>query len=121
MCNSDGLSQCRLVWLNRKTDFKQSSLCDFKFHIFRHPLFPLMALLFEKCEALSLAGESAQVTSFDADIQTFVRHQEKEKRPFFSDNEELDGLVMHPELFLSFLCRHVKYSYFLVRFPYFWP
>ena len=61
--------------------------------IFRHPLFPLMALLFEKCEAQSIGAEANPLESFDADIQAFVRHQEKEKQPFFSDDEELDALV----------------------------
>ena len=54
-----------------------------------------MALLFEKCEAQSIGGESNPVESFDADIQAFVRHQEKEKQPFFSDDEELDALVTY--------------------------
>lgn len=62
--------------------------------IYRHPLFPLMALLFEKCEALSQISDSKEPDCFDADIQTFVHHQEREKQPFFSDNEELDGLML---------------------------
>ena len=53
-----------------------------------------MALLFEKCEALSQIADT-QMDSFDADIQAFLQHQDKEKQPFLSDDEELNGLVTY--------------------------
>ena len=62
------------------------------FTISRHPLFPLMALLFEKCEALSQIADT-QMDNFDSDIQTFLHHLEKEKQPLLSDDEELNELV----------------------------
>ena len=51
-----------------------------------------MALLFEKCEALSQIADT-QMDNFDSDIQTFLHHLEKEKQPLLSDDEELNELV----------------------------
>lgn len=69
-------------------------------HIFpfcRHPLFPLLALLFEKCELSTLSSECITSASFDVDIENFVRSQEKDGKPFFSEDPELDNLVsLHP-------------------------
>lgn len=59
----------------------------------RHPLFPLLALLFEKCEQSTMSAECITSASFDVDIENFVRCQEKEGKPFFSDDPELDNLV----------------------------
>lgn len=52
-----------------------------------------MALLFEKCERATQTPECPSADSFDVDIQAFVQHQEKDRKPFFSDDTELDGLV----------------------------
>lgn len=59
----------------------------------RHPLFPLLALLFEKCEQSTLSSDCITSASFDVDIENFVRCQEKEGNPFFSEDPELDNLV----------------------------
>lgn len=59
----------------------------------RHPLFPLLALLFEKCEQSTLSSDCITSASFDVDIENFVRSQEKEGKPFFSEDPELDNLV----------------------------
>lgn len=58
-----------------------------------HPLFPLLALLFEKCEQSTLSSDCITSASFDVDIENFVRCQEKEGKPFFSEDPELDNLV----------------------------
>ncbi|XP_041373353.1 homeobox protein PKNOX2-like [Gigantopelta aegis] len=68
---------------------------NFKQSIYRHPLFPLMALLFEKCEQASLSSDCPSSDSFDVDIQAFVRHQESERKPFFSDDADLNGLMVN--------------------------
>lgn len=70
------------------------SLDNDKKAIYRHPLFPLMALLFEKCERATQTPECPSADSFDVDIQAFVQHQEKDRKPFFSDDTELDGLMV---------------------------
>lgn len=64
------------------------------FYIFRHPLFPLLTLLFEKCEQATQGSECITSASFDVDIENFVHQQEQEHKPFFSDDPELDNLVM---------------------------
>ncbi|XP_010788783.1 homeobox protein PKNOX1 [Notothenia coriiceps] len=64
-----------------------------KASIYRHPLFPLLALLFEKCEQSTLSSDCITSASFDVDIENFVRNQEKEGKPFFSEDPELDNLV----------------------------
>ncbi len=63
------------------------------FLVCRHPLFPLMALLFEKCEQASQSADCPSADSFDLDIQQFVHHQEQDGKPFFSEDPELDSLV----------------------------
>ncbi|CAH1263025.1 PKNOX2 [Branchiostoma lanceolatum] len=62
--------------------------------VYRHPLFPLLALLFEKCEQATQTTECPSSASFDVDIEAFVRHQEADRKPFFSDDPELDSLMV---------------------------
>ncbi|KAF4075177.1 hypothetical protein AMELA_G00231620 [Ameiurus melas] len=62
--------------------------------IYRHPLFPLLALLFEKCEQSTQRSECVTSASFDMDIQNFVRSQDKESKSFFSEDPELDNLMV---------------------------
>ena len=59
----------------------------------RHPLFPLLALLFEKCELATQSPECPSSESFNLDIQAFVQHQDREGKPFFTDNHEANDLV----------------------------
>lgn len=62
----------------------------------RHPLFPLLTLLFEKCEQSTQSSDCVTSASFDIDIQNFVRNQEKDAKAFFSEDTELDNLVRIP-------------------------
>ncbi|KAJ8282229.1 hypothetical protein COCON_G00047480 [Conger conger] len=62
--------------------------------IYRHPLFPLLALLFEKCEQSTQGSDCVSSASFDVDIENFVRSQDKEGKAFFSDDPELDNLMV---------------------------
>ena len=59
----------------------------------RHPLFPLLALLFEKCELATQSAECPSSDSFNVDIQAFVQHQQQEKRPLLAESEEANELV----------------------------
>lgn len=72
----------------------QSPMDADKASIYRHPLFPLLALLFEKCEQSTLSSDCITSASFDVDIENFVRNQEKEGKPFFSEDPELDNLMV---------------------------
>ncbi|CAL1581966.1 unnamed protein product [Knipowitschia caucasica] len=72
----------------------QSPMDADKASIYRHPLFPLLALLFEKCEQSTMSSDCITSASFDVDIENFVRNQEKEGKPFFSEDPELDSLMV---------------------------
>ncbi|XP_033114467.1 homeobox protein PKNOX2-like [Anneissia japonica] len=60
----------------------------------RHPLFPLMSLLFEKCEQATQSPDPPTSASFDVDIEEFVHRQEQAGRAFFSDDSEVDNLMV---------------------------
>lgn len=62
--------------------------------IYKHPLYPLLALLFEKCELATQSPDSASTDSFNIDVQTFVQHQQRDKKPFFTGNKEVDDLMI---------------------------
>ncbi|XP_069080647.1 homeobox protein PKNOX2 isoform X4 [Pleurodeles waltl] len=62
--------------------------------VYRHPLFPLLTLLFEKCEQATQGSECITSASFDVDIENFVHKQEQEHKPFFSEDPELDNLMV---------------------------
>ena len=67
---------------------------------FRHPLFPLLALLFEKCELATQSSECPSTESFNLDIQAFVQHQGREGKPFFTDNHDVNDLVINYKLIM---------------------
>ncbi|XP_032432711.1 homeobox protein PKNOX2 isoform X2 [Xiphophorus hellerii] len=72
----------------------QAQLESDKRAVYRHPLFPLLALLFEKCEQATQGSECITSASFDVDIENFVHQQEREHKPFFSEDPELDNLMV---------------------------
>uniref|UniRef100_A0A3P8ZRR0 Homeobox domain-containing protein n=1 Tax=Esox lucius TaxID=8010 RepID=A0A3P8ZRR0_ESOLU len=71
-----------------------------KDQIYGHPLFPLLALVFEKCELATCTprepgvagGDVCSSDSFNEDIAVFAKQIRAEK-PLFSSNPELDNLV----------------------------
>uniref|UniRef100_A0A672SE85 Meis homeobox 2a n=1 Tax=Sinocyclocheilus grahami TaxID=75366 RepID=A0A672SE85_SINGR len=79
-----------------------------KDQIYGHPLFPLLALVFEKCELATCTprepgvagGDVCSSDSFNEDIAVFAKQIRAEK-PLFSSNPELDNLS------LSLLCSKV--------------
>ncbi|CAG0881488.1 unnamed protein product [Darwinula stevensoni] len=62
--------------------------------VYRHPLFPLLALLFEKCEVATQTGECPSSESFNLDLQAFIQHQKQDSKPFFSNSPEIDNLML---------------------------
>uniref|UniRef100_A0A672K7N4 MEIS N-terminal domain-containing protein n=1 Tax=Sinocyclocheilus grahami TaxID=75366 RepID=A0A672K7N4_SINGR len=70
----------------------QTQMDVYKACIYRHPLFPLLALLFEKCEQSTQGSDCVTSASFDVDIENFVRSQEKDGKAFFSEDPDLDNL-----------------------------
>jgi len=76
--------------------------------IYGHPLFPLLALIFEKCELATctprepgVAGDVCSSESFNEDIMVFAQ-QAKAEKPFFSANPELDSLMIQAIQVLRF-------------------
>ncbi|MEQ2293030.1 Homeobox protein pknox1 [Ameca splendens] len=94
-CNSESKFEGTLVEVSNPVSTESQTPMDAdKASIYRHPLFPLLALLFEKCEQSTLSSECITSASFDVDIENFVRSQEKEGKPFFSEDPELDNLMV---------------------------
>ncbi|XP_070576425.1 homeobox protein Meis1-like isoform X4 [Ptychodera flava] len=69
--------------------------------IYGHPLFPLLALVFEKCELATCTprepgvagGDVCSSESFNEDISVFAKQARGDKQ-FFSSNQELDSLMI---------------------------
>ncbi|XP_062858628.1 homeobox protein Meis2b isoform X2 [Trichomycterus rosablanca] len=80
-----------------------------KDQIYGHPLFPLLALVFEKCELATCTprepgvagGDVCSSDSFNEDIAVFAKQIQAEK-PFFSSNPELDNLMVQAIQVLRF-------------------
>uniref|UniRef100_A0A3Q1IMK9 Homeobox domain-containing protein n=1 Tax=Anabas testudineus TaxID=64144 RepID=A0A3Q1IMK9_ANATE len=74
-----------------------------------HPLFPLLALIFEKCELATCTpresglagGDVCSSDSFNEDIAVFSKQMRSEK-PLFSSNPELDNLMIQAIQVLRF-------------------
>ncbi|XP_076255882.1 homeobox protein PKNOX2-like isoform X2 [Rhynchophorus ferrugineus] len=62
--------------------------------VYKHPLFPLLALLFERCELATQSPEPQSSDAFNLDIQAFVQHQERDRKPFLANEPEIDGLMI---------------------------
>ncbi|TKS68784.1 Homeobox protein [Collichthys lucidus] len=77
--------------------------------IYGHPLFPLLALIFEKCELATCTpresgvagGDVCSSDSFNEDIAVFSK-QIRSERPLFSSNPELDNLMIQSIQVLRF-------------------
>ncbi|XP_062916083.1 homeobox protein Meis1-like isoform X5 [Mobula hypostoma] len=77
--------------------------------IYGHPLFPLLALVFEKCELATCTprdcgvagGDVCSSDSFNEDIAVFAKQIRTEK-PLFSSNPELDNLMIQAIQVLRF-------------------
>lgn len=64
-----------------------------KVAIYRHPLFPLLRVLFEKCEIATNSIEHVSSLNFDQEIKVFITQMAKENKPFFTEDPEVDTLV----------------------------
>ncbi|XP_017779238.1 PREDICTED: homeobox protein Meis3-like [Nicrophorus vespilloides] len=76
------------------TDSDQAQFEADKRAVYKHPLFPLLALLFERCELATQSSEPQSSDAFNLDIQAFVQHQERDRKPFLSNEPEIDGLMI---------------------------
>lgn len=71
------------------------SFVDYCFRIARHPLFPLLALLLEKCEEATRGEVDTRVvlSSLENDVRAFIQHEKDGNKTLMTDDAEVDGLV----------------------------
>nr|CUS20077.1 homothorax-2 [Pholcus phalangioides] len=77
--------------------------------IYGHPLFPLLALIFEKCELATCTPREPGIPgndvcsseSFNEDIAVFAK-QIRQERPYYSPDEELDSIMVQAIQVLRF-------------------
>ncbi|GBN63920.1 Homeobox protein Meis1, partial [Araneus ventricosus] len=75
----------------------------------KHPLFPLLALIFEKCELATCTprepgiagGDVCSSESFNEDIAVFAK-QIRENKPIYTSNQELDSIMVQAIQVLRF-------------------
>ncbi|GFN85331.1 homeobox protein pknox2-like [Plakobranchus ocellatus] len=65
----------------------------FKQNIYKHPLFPLLAMVFEKCEASTAAPDAAS-HCFEKELQAFMKHHETLKSSVLGEDEEVNELMI---------------------------
>ena len=64
-----------------------------KLLVYRHPLYPLLAKIFEKCEMSTNSLDAVNSQAFDQEIKSFIMQQAKDGKPFFTDDADTDQLV----------------------------
>ena len=63
-------------------------------------MFPLLSILFEKCELATKSVESSSTYDFTEDIKYFVEHKLKDKTEIACEDNEVNELVRKYELHL---------------------
>ena len=77
------------TFANESSDVSQAD----KLAIYRHPLFPLLAMLFDKCEWATGSQEGPSSQAFQNDIRSFLLHLGQDGKSLMSGNDETDSLV----------------------------
>lgn len=70
--------------------------------IYRHPLLPLLAKLFEKCEQSTQTCELTPANAFDNEIKNGILQMNREGKSFYTEDRDLDNLVSIVFLFFVF-------------------
>jgi len=80
-----------------------------KLLVYSHPLFPLLALIFEKCElathSLTAFETDSSLKCCDAEIVSFIEQHQKSGVALFTDRPEVDSLVSVP-----YNCSHKSHA-----------
>ncbi|XP_044739511.1 homeobox protein PKNOX2-like isoform X2 [Chrysoperla carnea] len=92
--NNGGFTSSNTDTSNSNSAHDQAQFEADKRAVYKHPLFPLLALLFERCELATQSSEAQSSDSFNLDIQAFVQHQERDRKPFLTNDPEIDGLMI---------------------------
>ena len=82
----------------------------------RHPLFPLLALLLEKCEEATRGELDTRVvlTGLENDVRAFIQQEKDGNKNLVTDDAEVDGLVMNSDLLLCLMC-HTNICFYFYR------
>ena len=82
------------------------------FRFFRHPLFPLLALLLEKCEEATRGEVDTRtvLSSLENDVRVFIQHEKDGNKTLTTDDVEVDGLVREKTKTLGNI-RNLKHNY----------
>lgn len=75
-----------------------------KLAIYRHPLFPLLAMLFDKCEWATGSQEGPSSQVFQNDIRSFLLHLGQGAKSLMSGNDETDSLVSSNVQYTNIIC-----------------
>ena len=86
-----------------------------KILVYRHPLFPLLAKIFEKCEFATNSLDAVNSQAFDQEIKAFITQEAKEGKPFFTDDADTDQLVGYILTVLSSLLFSENLLFLLVN------
>lgn len=64
--------------------------------VYRHPLFPLLALLLEKCEEATRGEADTQtvLSSLENDVQVFIQHEKEGNKSLTTNDVEVDELML---------------------------
>ncbi|XP_043246189.1 homeobox protein PKNOX2-like [Amphibalanus amphitrite] len=62
--------------------------------VYEHPLFPLLALLLEKCEVAMRSADGGVSDSVAADVRAFVRHQHGDHKLLAAARPEVNQLMV---------------------------
>ncbi|XP_059146300.1 homeobox protein PKNOX2-like [Physella acuta] len=65
----------------------------YKQNIYRHPLFPLLAMVFDKCENSTYSPDIAS-HSFERELQAFMKHHETSKSSILGTDDEVNELMV---------------------------
>jgi hypothetical protein len=91
---ADSVPQTLATTVFPPADSDQAQFEADKRAVYKHPLFPLLALLFERCELATQSSDPQSSDAFNLDIQAFVQHQERDRKPFLANEPEIDGLMI---------------------------
>ncbi|KAK2710811.1 homeobox protein unc-62-like isoform X2 [Artemia franciscana] len=82
---------------NIHDNFRESNVEEEKKAIYGHPLFPLLAVLLEKCEIATVSNKAVNkdVGTFEEDVRTFIDHNTKGNQRLLIPLSDTTDLMVH--------------------------
>ena len=92
-----GIHQKQESFVRRQSNVADPSAGDVtdadKRTIYQHPLFPLLLMLFEKCELATQTTECPSARSIDSDIRLFITQMQTTGKSLLAESDDVDSLV----------------------------